>query len=355
MRFLYKIWSGYDGFVPNRIPDRIVDEHYLWLGWTKYIDVVEKGWECWVFFHGPHSFENGVYVKGFIRRIDRDQQRVLLRLREYSTGSPLTDEETSARIAEVVSVRYRQVFLWPEEWDWVPTCELSSCEDRLCDNCPVWQSYPLICPGHLTPPKRLFGDFIAYVPAYWIIPSRCYVYRDGKHFSNSVNQITHVFGSFKFGEKGYAYPLARGIYEALRIRDLLDAGCLVPVPLSPDKESAGELHRTRQLARELAKLLGAPVRQALRLVRPVSKRAMIAEGYTPSQFEAEYYDALEVSDDLSGFTTVLLVDDVATKGSTLTQAARRLWDVFPDLEIVATTAGQMIVKAVVSSEEGFLD
>jgi len=73
MKFLYKIYSGYDGFRPAVMPDRI-HNHRLRLGWKHYIDVVEKGWECWIYFHGPHKFDNGVYAKGFVDSIDLDQE-----------------------------------------------------------------------------------------------------------------------------------------------------------------------------------------------------------------------------------------------------------------------------------------
>ena len=59
MRFLYKFHRGYDGFRPVVHSHRMGDQR-LRLRWRDYIDVVEKGWECWVYFHGPHVFENGV-------------------------------------------------------------------------------------------------------------------------------------------------------------------------------------------------------------------------------------------------------------------------------------------------------
>ena len=55
-RFLYKIWSRYDGFTPTRIPDRGDGRGRLILGWTRYIDVIEAGAEVWVYFYGPHAF-----------------------------------------------------------------------------------------------------------------------------------------------------------------------------------------------------------------------------------------------------------------------------------------------------------
>ena len=85
MTFLYKIHSGYDGFQPRRIPERLVQGKLLRLGWDRYIDVVEVGNEVWVYFHGPHSFTNGVYVKGYVHSIAADRRSLLLRVRTYST------------------------------------------------------------------------------------------------------------------------------------------------------------------------------------------------------------------------------------------------------------------------------
>lgn len=314
MKFLYKIYSRYDGFTPDRIPQRLLDGRLLSLSWTKYIDILEKGLECWIYFHGPHEFENGVYVKGAVAEIRRDEQCVLLRVRKYDTHRPLTDPATSNRIAEVVSVRYRQVFLWPDQWDHVPDCTIESCRRRLCDNCPTWNELLLIDETHHRKPERLSGRFLAYVPAYWIIPSRCYIYREGKTPKQVVYRATHMFGNFKVGERGYAYPLALGIYRSLLARELVRFDAIVPIPLSPDKAEAGEEHRTRNLARELSRLLGAPVREVLILTSPISKRAMQSQGYTVSAFERAYFDALGTKGNLYGATSVLLVDDVATRG-----------------------------------------
>ena len=85
MRFLYKIHSNFDGFRPGVLPNRMEDGR-LRLRWRHYIDVVEKGWECWVYFHGRHKFENGVYAKGIVDSIDLEAGEVSLRVREYTTN-----------------------------------------------------------------------------------------------------------------------------------------------------------------------------------------------------------------------------------------------------------------------------
>lgn len=353
MRFLYKIYSNYDGFTPECIPLRLREDRYLELGWTRYLDAVDLGAECWIYFHGRHSFAHGIYVKGFISEINHDLGHAMLRVREYSTSEPLTDSDTTARIAARVSTRYRQVFLWPDDWDRVQNCHISACQDRRCERCPRWQALPIIDPTHIKMSPGPYATEI--VPAYWIVPNRCYLYTDHKPLASWTTRITLMFGEFKLGERAYAYPLARGIFEALRRRSRLKFDAIVPIPLSPDKETSGEVHRTKLLAQELGKLLGVSVRECLKLTEPVSKRRMLASGYTLTDFRRRYYHALNVSRSISDCSQVLIVDDVITRGATLYCATRRLREAQPDLDIVVASAGQMIVKSAVRDESGFLE
>ena len=39
MRYVYKIHSGYDGFSPKRIPERMSGKT-LRLGWKRYVDAI---------------------------------------------------------------------------------------------------------------------------------------------------------------------------------------------------------------------------------------------------------------------------------------------------------------------------
>ena len=57
----------------------------------------------------------------------------------------------------------------------------------------------------------------------------------------------------------------------------------------------------------------------------------------------------------AGAGRVLLIDDVATHGSTLKQAIRRLNEVEGAIRIIAATAGQMIVKASVTDDADFIE
>ena len=126
VKYVYKIYSKYDGFTPARIPRQDERSKTLRLGWKHYVDVVEPGDEIWVYFHGPHRFDNGVYAKGIAEDVLYDDRIVLLRVTEYSTVKPLTDPRLSARIASVVSIRNRQVFVLPEELDTAPVCTMTT-------------------------------------------------------------------------------------------------------------------------------------------------------------------------------------------------------------------------------------
>ncbi|MBV9925680.1 MAG: hypothetical protein JOZ96_11735 [Acidobacteria bacterium] len=351
MKFLYKIYSGYNGFTPGRIPQRLLSGSQLRLGWRRYIDVVDVGNEVWVYFHGPHRFAHGVYVKGIVSKIDVDEQNVFIRTREYRTDRPLTDAATTRRVAEAVRTRNVQVFLLPREWVVPPDCSVDtvaeSCRRRQCEACLTWQRLPLITRSACGWPARLPTEYRTFAPAYWVIPSRCYLYGD---IAEPVRQTSELFYRFKTGEESLAYPLALGIYSALCKRKVLDFDSVIPIPLSPDKDKAGEIHRTRLLSRELAKLLGVRVAEVLSLNRSISKRRLMNSRYTRREFEDMYMGALEVSDRVRNFVRPLIVDDVCTEGTTLRCALRRIQEAHPECEATAATAGQMIVKAVVRKE-----
>ena len=352
MRFLYKIHSGYDGFYPAKISSRM--EHgTLRLGWKRYIDVVEEKSECWVYFHGQHKFENGVYVKGVIDEVDRENDFVVLRVKRYQSDKPIVAQVENQRISEIVKVRYRQVFLWPKEWP-VSECKLSMCADRQCDNCVEFKNFPLINGLHVERPQRLSVNRfpnLSVVSAHWVVPSRCHWNRN--EIIREVQELTRRFYEFKLGEKAYAYPFALAIFRRLQQESLTGFDCVVPIPLSPEKKQNREVHRTLRLAQELAKLLGIPLREYLCLYKSVSKRRMLSQGFSEAAFRNAYYESLNISIS-SEVNHILLVDDVVTRGSTVEQTLRKIREHVHDVKVTVATAGQMIVKPVVSDVRGFL-
>jgi predicted amidophosphoribosyltransferase len=164
-----------------------------------------------------------------------------------------------------------------------------------------------------------------------------------------VRRTSDLFYRFKMGISKLTYPLALGLYEVMRERALLDFDCIVPIPLSPDKAKNKEIHRTLLLARELGRLLGVEVADALRLSRPTSKSILrTGLGLTPRRFEARYLEALTVDSSLKSYTRILLLDDVCTEGSTLRASATAQTGL--KQEITAAAAGQMIMRAVVRDD-----
>lgn len=342
MRFLYKIYSGYDGFQPAEIENRMEGSN-LRLSWKHYIDVVQRGWNCWIYFMGGHNFENGVYIKGTVGQVDLNSNTVILRVREYDQYNPLTSHDVAQTISTIVRPRGRQVFPWPDNLIPLDSCGVTNCSARECDICLVRQRFPLIRSGHACYPSRLrWSSNFDLIAAYWIKPSRCH----WPQVSEMIDRISKRFYSFKLGEISYAYPFALAILDQINANGVEGFDCVVPIPLSPDKIAAGEAHRTRELAKELAVLLGIPVRECLLLSKDCSKRKMQAGGHTTSQFESFYFDSLYASVP-DGAQHILLVDDVITQGSTAAKAIQALQKVCQNSQVVKITfvaAGQMILR-----------
>jgi predicted amidophosphoribosyltransferase len=354
MKYLYKINSGFDGFTPAKLPERMVRKR-LELVWKKYLDDVEKGDEIWVYFYGRHQFEPGVYAKGVAADVLYDKGYVVLHVNQSATAAPLTDHADTAKIAAVVAVRYQQVFVLPESLGAKPVCDMqttaTSCLARRCGSCPTWARLPRINRRVLQTPQRLAEYVDRYVPAYWVTPPRNFLYKNHRSVRPSIQMSSELFFRFKFGEAALAFPLSLGMQRALGKAHTPEFDAIVPVPLSPDKAKKGELHRTLALATELGKLLGIPVREWLELSGPISKRKL---GLPPKQFEAAYIKKLRVTGRVSRSNSLLLIDDVCTNGSTLRVCADAIRAANPDCRVTAVTAGQMTVKQAVADPTALL-
>ena len=347
MRYLYKINSRYDGFTPRRIPERLNDGRFLTLGWSKYLDALNLRDEVWVVFIGGR-FEHGVYVRGLVDEIDANAAAIRIRVRDYQTVKPLTDQETSTSLCKAVAVRYRQVFLWPEDQPFQEACELADCASSKCLNCDLWNALPRIDQAHYRQPEIL--QDITVVPAYWIIPPRCYLYYNSRQPSPWITQVTQMFSAFKVGEKKCSYPFAAGMQAALNVGGLTDFDAIIPIPLSPEKAAANEFNRTDELSSHLGRLMKIRTKSYLSLASPISKRRMLAQKYTVAEFRRSYAEKLRSDPRIANLSRILLLDDVITMGTTLAAATIRA--VNPTIDIVVVTVGQMVVKKVVADENG---
>ncbi len=301
------------------------------------------------------QFRPGVYAKGRIVEIDAQEYSIKLKV-DQSHTSEILEPDLTEQVEKFVSIRGRQVFAWTQSLIGTDECNIRRCLRRRCEHCEVWNESKLIDSNHLYLPKRLVEvqSYERFVPAYWAEPSRCYIHREGKTLQNSVRTVTDMLTNFKLGEKAYAHPLARGIFTALGKEDLLKFDSIVPIPLSPDKVTGHEINRSKLIADELSLLLEAEVLDVLELQSSISRRLMKLSGSTEHQFERAYRSALIIETNVDLGERILLVDDVSTTGSTLKVASQELRKTFPDTSITITTTCQMIVKAAVRSEEGFL-
>ena len=132
--------------------------------------------------------------------------------------------------------------------------------------------------------------------------------------------IQNAVHAFKYDDaRELAAPLADRLFKALRLLNLpIDA--LVPVPLFADRHAERGYNQSELLCQQLALKTGIPARPTvIERIRQTSQQA------TLSGFERQdnVKDAFAASADVMGLS-VLLVDDVATSGSTLRECAKAL-------------------------------
>ena len=351
MFFAYKINVDRDGFTPQRLLGRLDARGRIHLGWRQYVDAVEQGDTVFVYFTG-RRLTPGIYCRAAVVEVDEDRRRVWLKIEEVDVDAPIADGATTRRVTALVSRSKRQVFALPED---APTdCSAfepgaSSCASRGCDRCPLWRRLPRVLPGEGGRPDRLRAGVQSLAAGMWTVPPRSFLGGQAEQVVPEAKLATDLLRTFKVGEGGLAYAFAAAAHESLRGQTSARFDAVVPIPLSPEKIEAEELHRALVLAVQLSFLIKAPVCEALSLAVPVGKRAMLKEQKSVQQFEATYRASLRVDEQrLSRYKSVLLVDDVCTRGSTLSVAAEALRRAYPRLEVHAAVGALMAVKASAS-------
>ena len=361
MLYAYKINSDYSGFTPPRLMDRLDGRGRIPLGWRQYIDAVEPGDTVFVFFTG-RRVTPGIYCRAKVVEVNERHPsgpQVWLRMEQVDLAAPIADGATTRRIVHLISRSTRQVFAVPEE----SSTECSafepgapSCASHECDACPLWRRLPRVLPGESGRPDRLTDSVKALASGVWTVPPRSFLEDQPRRVVAGARTATDLLRLFKAGESGLAYTLAAAAHEALLDEIVPRVSALVPIPLSPEKVDAKELHRAHALAVQLSLLVRAPVRQALSLASPVGKRAMLREQRSIQDFETAYREALVVDPMmLKSATTILLVDDVCTRGSTLSIAAEALISRYPRVQVYAAVGAQMAIKASASQASNLVE
>ena len=149
------------------------------------------------------------------------------------------------------------------------------------------------------------------------------------------------------GEKTAAKPLAALMCQYLQsgvadadaaIADALTVGALIPVPLHPRRLRRRGYNQSALLAREIGRALNLPQQENL-LIRVKNPQPQ-AQTPSPQQRRSNVSGNFACPADASGLTA-LLIDDVATTASTLSECAAAL-----------KTAGATRVHALVLARDG---
>ncbi len=137
--------------------------------------------------------------------------------------------------------------------------------------------------------------------------------------------------SYKFaGETARAFHFASLVAEACC--EMGEDAALTPVPLHPKRKRQRGYEQTAILAREIGKQTKQPVFSGLRKRRATPQQV----GLSRAERSLNLLDAFEVLPGLSVPAHVVLIDDVATTGATLTECA-----------IALRNGGATLVSAVV--------
>lgn len=143
--------------------------------------------------------------------------------------------------------------------------------------------------------------------------------------------------------EGKRIPMSEFVAET--VKDKLDSlpfshlfdgkPVLVPTPSSSLKKP-DSLDVPSSLALALKKKLGNEVAECLVRVKPLPKSAMSIAANRSTV--AQHFDSLLVQEVLTKPESILLVDDVVTRGATLLGAANRLAESYPDAKVAAFAA-----------------
>ncbi len=133
--------------------------------------------------------------------------------------------------------------------------------------------------------------------------------------------LEQVIHALKFGRLDFlGGHLAEEIWHRLG-GDLRDADAVVPVPLHWRRQMTRGYNQAERIARPLARRLGRPLVKALRRARATPPQARLARSRRQANLRGAFRgrQVAAIHD-----RVVLLVDDVATTGATLSHAAAAL-------------------------------
>jgi len=149
----------------------------------------------------------------------------------------------------------------------------------------------------------------------------CYVFEKHKGMQNVIHAVKYQ------GCKELGVELGRRLGKVLEEHDI-HTDHIVPLPLHPARLRERGYNQAEYIARGIAEVLSAPVRNDL-LKRVRNTRSQTA--LTKEERSKNMKNAFSLASDKIDLEdrSVLLVDDLVTTGATLRSAAREIWKAKP--------------------------
>lgn len=121
-----------------------------------------------------------------------------------------------------------------------------------------------------------------------------------------------------------AQPLATLLLPKLEfvapITQLQSDGVLVPIPLHPRRQKERGFNQALEIAQALSQYTGIRVIEAL-----ARNRATWVQSHLPTELRAQNVEnVFTQTQDISDYSKIIIIDDVATSGATLNAAAHAL-------------------------------
>ena len=358
MYWIYRINPSYDGFTPNIIKKRLINNKFLIYNWVEYFDQIELNDIIFTYFRGQR-INSGVYIISRIIEI-LDDKKVKGKIIDYNNKEPLISENDLKDDKKYIFNRPRgAVFVIPPKSEKLfnqilnrqVTSEIEILDKINCYDCDMNNEYRL-CPifglenmiNWRSEVDLSINEYKEVASPFWIIPHQSWWMKKswGEHC------ISKFFYAFKSGYSSYARLFAEGIMITFERDDRFSGikfDYIINIPLSPEKRGAGEYDRVNNICEILSKSLKIKyVKNNLYLTKNISRRSYKRKGLN-NKFSEDYYEFLKwrTSENFDN-RNVLVVDDVITDGNTLRTFAQKFFERFPRSNLYAVTCGIMAKK-----------
>lgn len=361
--FIYRVNTGYDNFLPSKIPQRTINGTFYY-NWGCYLEALDRGDTILTYFTGS-GCRKGIYAITIIKNFDitKNEANVEAQIIECSSDNwdPLIPHSGNEEyFSDVISRKRGAEIVIPNDYDY-------DTYNLLCDSIKGFrekiEKKKIYFPGE----KRLRLIPIATIPqidlgedlsdirkrdnpisSFWIRPSQSSWI---KNPPNWLYFISQMFYNFKKGYVNRLPDFAKSLAVQIRGKynnSFSQIGAIIGVPLNERKKSAGEVDRVKKLGDALSFETGLPYLDSISLRGDISRRKYKLCSYSVLDFQKEYYDNLKIRNtnkinSLCESKILLLLDDVFTDGVTTKTVKQKILDEcsIEDGNIQCVTLGMM--------------